>query len=101
MCQRRDGTRLGWLQSFRYTATLCTEAAPEGVRVHVVRERPRSVDFDHGQPLAVPRLQLGIAADVDLPKVELDLLANREQDIARTVAQVAALRVVENDLGYG
>jgi hypothetical protein len=65
--------------------------------VHVVGERLPAVDLDHRQPFAIAGLELRVATDVDLAKVELDLLLHREQDIARALAQMAALSVIQND----
>jgi hypothetical protein len=70
--------------------------------VHVVRERLPAVDLDHRQPFAIAGFQRWVAADVDLEEVEVDLVLHPEQDIARTLAQVTALRVVQNDaVRYG
>jgi hypothetical protein len=81
---------------------LCGQVPAQSLGVHVVGKRAATVDLDHGQPLAIARLKLGLAADIDLAQVELDLLLHREQDIARTLAQMAALRVIQNDgVRYG
>jgi hypothetical protein len=82
--------------------SLCAQPPAQSVGVHVVRERLPAVDLDHRQPFAIAGLQRRVAADVDLEKVELDLLLHPEQDIARTLAQVAVLRVIQNDaVRYG
>src|SRR5262245_43723681 len=47
-------------------STLCVNVAEERRCVEVVDEGPTAVDLDHREPLTVLRLQLGIAADVDL-----------------------------------
>src|SRR5512146_3259442 len=47
------------------SARLCNRPA-QRVRMHVVGEAPLSVDLHHRDPLAVPRLELGIAVDRDL-----------------------------------
>jgi hypothetical protein len=54
---------------------LC-EAFTQRVRVHEVREGPLPVDLHNGQPLAVARLELGIAGDVDLLEGESLLSPN-------------------------
>jgi hypothetical protein len=61
----------------------------------VVGEDALPVDLDDGQPLAVARLELWIAADVDLG--ELDALG-RERP-ARALAEVTARGGVEDDPG--
>jgi hypothetical protein len=59
------------------------------------------VDLDHRQPLAVPRLEVGIARDVDLVELEAELLLKRTQARERLLAQMAPRRVVEDDARYG
>jgi hypothetical protein len=63
----------------------------------VVDERALAVDLDHRQPLTVAGLELGVAADVDLTELEAQLVACRGDDPAGSLAEVAALRVVEDD----
>jgi hypothetical protein len=67
--------------------------------VDVVGEDPLAVELDHGKPLPVPRLELGVAADVDLLVREPELVAQRLELFARPVAEMAARRVVERDYG--
>ena len=74
---------------------------PERVGLHVVREGANAVDLDHGKPFAVARLELGIAADVDLLELEAQLLAQRGHLRPRALAEVAALRVEDPDERYG
>jgi hypothetical protein len=70
------------------------EPAAESVRVDEVRERGLAVQLDDGDPLAVTRLERGVAADVD----ELDVVAaDLAHDLERTLAEVAAGSVEEND----
>jgi hypothetical protein len=71
---------------------LSGQLAPERGLVEPVDEGPLAVDLDHRQPLTVLRLELGIAGDVDLPVVELDLGAQRGELPPRALAQVAAVR---------
>ena len=71
--------------------------ATERVGLDVVHERPRAVDLHDRQPLAIARLELGVTADVDLLELEPELLAQRRHLSPRTLAEVAALRVVEDD----
>jgi hypothetical protein len=64
----------------------------------VVDERLLAVDLDHRQPLPVARLQLGVAGDVDLRELEVGVGADGDERLPRPLAEVAAGRVVENDL---
>jgi hypothetical protein len=81
---------------------LCGHLAPKSRRVDVVDKGALAVDLDHGQPCPVPRLELGIAPDVDLLQLERELRARLLDDCPRSLAEVAALRVVERDPGrYG
>jgi hypothetical protein len=67
----------------------------------VVGEDPLAVDLDHGKPLAITCLELGIAADVDLDEVERPLRPHLLEDSASLVAEVAPLRSVEDNLCDG
>jgi hypothetical protein len=67
----------------------------------VVDERLLAVDLDDRQPLAVPRLELQVAGDVDLLELERELRAQRFELAAGPLAEVAALGGVEPDPGYG
>jgi hypothetical protein len=60
-----------------------------------------AVDLHDRQPFAVARLQLGVTADVDLLELERNLAADLRDDRARTLAEVAALRVEDRDPLYG
>ena len=71
------------------------------VGVYVVDEAPPAVDLHDRDPLAVGGLQLGIAVDRHLPQFEADLVPGRRDDAPSRLAQVAAGRGVEDDLGYG
>jgi hypothetical protein len=75
------------------------QLATERRRIDVVDEGALAVDLDHGQPLAIPRLQLGVAADVDFAEVEAELVTRLGDDRAGPLAEVAPLRVVEDDPG--
>jgi hypothetical protein len=77
---------------------LCGYFAPKRIRIDVVDERPLPVDLDHRQPLPISSLEPGIPADIDLLEVEGDVLADLLEDPTGTLAEVAALRVEENDL---
>ena len=68
----------------------------------MVREAAPAVDLHHRQPLTVRRLEHGIAADVDLTEIERNLRSQLSYLRERALAEVAALRVVDDDLGrYG
>jgi hypothetical protein len=88
------------LQSPVCGPSLC-ELSPQRIGLDEVREGALAVDLDDGQPLAVARLQLGVAADVDLLELELELLSRRLDDTPRRGAEMAALGVVEDDARYG
>jgi len=77
---------------------LCAEFAAKGTRIHVVHEGALAVDLHDGEPLPVTSLELGIAPDVDLVELEVDFLAGLFENPARAFAEVAALRVVEDDV---
>jgi hypothetical protein len=76
---------------------LCAHLAPKRIRIDVVDKCPLAVDLHHGQPLTVPAFELGVASDVDLFQLERDLGANALDDPASTLAQMAAVGVVERD----
>jgi len=70
--------------------------------VHVIRKAAPAVDLHHRQPLAILSLERGIPADVDLPQLERKLRPQLSHLRERALAEVAALRVVDDDLGcYG
>jgi hypothetical protein len=81
---------------------LCgSQPATERVLVDVVREQPLAVELDDGQELAVAGLEVGVAGDVDLDELELQLAPERDELLARPLAEVAALGAVETNAGYG
>ena len=71
---------------------------PKRSFIQVVYERPLTVDLDHRQPLAVALLQLGVTGDVDLRELEVRVRGDCDERLPRPLAQVAARRVVEDDL---
>ena len=86
----------------QFVTPLRAQTAAQGVRRDVIDERPLAVDLDHGQPLAVARLELRIARDVDLLEREGHLRAYLVEDRPRPLAQVAPGGGVEDDrVRYG
>jgi hypothetical protein len=79
---------------------LC-EPAAHCIGRHEVHERLLAVDLDDRKQLAVARLELGVAVDQDLLELEAELVSERRDGVARTLAEVAPLRAVEPDEGYG
>jgi hypothetical protein len=79
---------------------LCNRCA-ERVGLDEVREAPPPVDLDHRDPLTIRRFERLVAGNVDLTEVEVQLLSQSCEDVARTVAQMATRRAIEDDLGYG
>ena len=71
---------------------------PESSELEVVREAPPAVDLDHRQPRAVCLLEGGIARNVDLPQLEVELVAQPAQLFERTLAQVATRRMEDGDV---
>jgi hypothetical protein len=64
----------------------------------VVGKTPPAVDLDHRDPLAVRRLELRVPADVDLSQLEAELHAQPAHLLERALAEVAALRVIDDYL---
>jgi hypothetical protein len=81
-------------------ACLCNRTT-ERVRVDVIDEAPAAVDLHNRDPLAVCRLELGIAVDRDLAQLEAELVARGGDDAPRGRTEVAARRGEDDDLGYG
>ena len=77
---------------------MCGHFAAKGIRIHVVDESALAVDLDHGEPLPVARLQLGIAVDLDLSELEIDVLAELFENGTRASAEMASLCVIQDDL---
>jgi hypothetical protein len=80
----------------------CLKTALERLAMDVVGEGALAVDLDDGEPLPVARLQVRIAADVDLDQVERLPRPHLLEDRASPLAEVTTLRAVEDDArGYG
>ena len=71
------------------------------VDLEVVGKTAATVDLDDREPLAVFGLERLVAADVDLAQHEAELGLQVPQSSDRGLAEVAPLRVVDDDLGYG
>lgn len=82
-------------------ATLRRELPPERSLVDVVDERALPVDLHDRQPFAITRLELGVAADVDLFEIERRVVAHTNEQVARTFAEVATSSVIERDAPQG
>jgi hypothetical protein len=67
----------------------------------VIGERALPVDLDDRQPLAVARLELGIAADVDFVELERNRGPHLVKHRPRPLAEATAGRDEQRDLRYG
>ncbi len=67
----------------------------------MVREAPATIDFYDGEPLAVFGLECVVAADVDLAQLESELGLQLPQSSDSDLAEMAPLRVVDDDLRDG
>jgi hypothetical protein len=72
---------------------LCGQFATQSFDRDPIHEGALAVDLDYRQPLAVRRLQRGVAGDVDL--VVRDAFG--VERFSRALAEVATRRRVEND----
>ena len=77
---------------------MCGYFATKSLWIHVIDESALAVDLHNRQPLAILRLESRVPADVDLVELEVGLLADLFENRARAFAEVAALRVIEDDL---
>jgi hypothetical protein len=77
------------------------QARTQGVHVHEVRERELPVDLDRRKELAVARLELGPAIDVDELELEAELSLQLVNGLERLRAEAAVDRVVDGDPRYG
>jgi hypothetical protein len=69
--------------------------------VHVIDEAASAIYLHDRDPLAVLRLELGLAVDRNFPQLEAELVLRSGDNAARRLAEVAARRCEEDDLGYG
>jgi hypothetical protein len=77
---------------------LCGYLATKSMWIDVVDESPLAVDLHNRQPLAILSLEPGIPADVDLFELEVCFFADLFENRASAFAEVAALRVIQDDL---
>ena len=77
------------------------DLATQSRGVDEVDELLLPVDLHYGQQLPVASLELGIAVDFDLLQVEAELALGLDDRGPSTLAEVASLRAVEADAGYG
>jgi hypothetical protein len=82
---------------------LCGPKPPDQrIGMDVVGEDALAVDLDDREPLAIRRLQLRVAADVDLLQLERMLRTNGSEHLAGPLAEVAPRRGEERDANaYG
>ena len=76
---------------------MCGYFAPKSIWIHVIDESPLAIDLHNRQPLAILRLEARIPADVDFVELEVSLFADLFEDRARAFAEVAALRVIQDN----
>jgi hypothetical protein len=79
---------------------LCNRASKR-VYLEVICKTSATVDLDDREPLAVLRLERFVAADVDLAQDEAELGLQVPQSSESGLAEVAPLRVVDDNVGYG
>jgi hypothetical protein len=84
------------LQSAPRELTLCQLPA-QPVERDEVREGLLPVDLHDRNQLPITRLQVGVAADVDLLELEAELLSKSVHRRPRPLAEVAPLRNIEPD----
>ena len=80
---------------------MCNRSA-QRIDLDVVGETPPAVDLHHREPFPVLGLEGLVPADIDLAEREAELGLERPDLVERPLAEVAALRVVDDDVGgYG
>jgi hypothetical protein len=77
---------------------LCGHFATKGIWIHVVDECALPVDLHDWEPFPIPRLESRIPADVDFLELEVGLFGDLFDNRARAFAEVAPLRVIQDDL---
>ena len=80
---------------------MCNRRA-QRIDLDVIGKAPPPVDLDDREPLAVFGLEGLVAGDIDLAEREAELGLERPDLGERPLAEVAARRVVDDDVGgYG
>ena len=77
---------------------MCGYFAAKRISIHVIDESALAVDLYDRKPPPILRLELGMPADVNLIELEVELLADLFENRACAFAEVAALRVIQDDL---
>jgi ClpX C4-type zinc finger len=89
------------MAAFPERETSTDDGSAECGFLHVIREAAAAVDLDHRDPLAVLLLEVGVAVDQDLAKLEAELVAEGAHQLERPPAEMTARCVVDDDLGHG
>jgi len=76
------------------------ELVTQRLRLDAVDGDALTGNLDHGQELAVSRLELRVSGDVDLLDNELQIGSERRQIVDCTLAEVAAASRVDGDDGH-
>jgi hypothetical protein len=79
---------------------LCGYFAPKSIWIHVIDKCALAVDLHNRKPFPIARLQFRVAVDLHFLQFERDLEADLRHDLFRTLAKMATLRVVEDDLRF-
>ena len=66
----------------------------------MIRETSPAVDLDHRQPGAVCLLEGRIARNVDLPQLEVELVAQPAHLFERALTQMATSRMKDGDVRF-
>jgi hypothetical protein len=77
----------------------CRESPAKRLRLHVVGTDALAVELDDRDQLAVARLQLRVAVDGDVPRLEPELLPEGCKLRLCALAKVAPSGLVEDNLG--
>jgi hypothetical protein len=75
---------------------LCNRTA-ERLGLEVIGETPPPVDLDDREPFAILGFERGVATDVDLGQRKAELGLKLPKLLEHAVAEMAALRVVDDD----
>jgi hypothetical protein len=98
---KRHDSASGLRRAAAGTVRLARHTVAERVGVDEVRERELTVDLDRREQLAVARFERRVARDVDRLELEPELVMKRRDDLERSRAQAAIVRVIQRDTRYG